>query len=75
MANINWPLKEVEEAVARYTAGSTAKVWVNPGRPNLAVLEPGMVGKTTKYTVIFIIGACFLCFGIAAWFIGPLIAR
>ncbi|UCF90978.1 MAG: DUF3592 domain-containing protein [Desulfobacterales bacterium] len=75
VASINWPLQEAEEALARYPVGSTPTVWVNPNRPQLAVLEPGLVGKTTKYLVIFIIGAVFLCAGIIGWFIGPLFVR
>ena len=68
VANINWPKKEAEEAVARYPADSEVSVWVNPNRPNMAVLERGMVGKSRKYLLVSLVGILFLCIAIACGF-------
>jgi hypothetical protein len=73
--NINWPLKETEEIISRYPVGASVTVWVNPGRPQMAVLEKGTLGHEKRYVATFIIGAAFLLFGIAGWIAIPVLSR
>jgi len=69
VADINWPKKEAEEAVARYPVHSEVTVWVNPARPKIAVLERGMEGKSQKYQLVFLIGALFMLVAIVFWLV------
>lgn len=68
-ADINWPKKEAEEAVARYPVHSEVTVWVNPARPKIAVLERGMAGKSRKYRLVFLIGALIMLGAIVFWLV------
>ena len=75
VANINWPKKEAEEAIERYPANSEVSVWVNPNRPNMAVLEHGMAGKSRKYLLVFLVGILFLSIAIVSGFSAILMFR
>lgn len=69
----NWPLEEVKELISRYPVGSPVTVWVDPGNPELAVLEKGMLGHEKRYKALFITGAVFLLLGIIGWLAAPLL--
>jgi hypothetical protein len=69
VADINWPKKEAEEAVARYPVHSEVTVWVNPARPKIAILERGMAGKSRKYQLVFLIGSLFMLVAIVFWLV------
>jgi hypothetical protein len=69
VANINWPKKEAEAAVARYPVNSEVTVWVDPLHPKMAVLEPGMEGKSQKYIMVFLVGMFFLLCALVFWLV------
>ena len=71
--NINWPKKEAEAAVARYTVDTAVTVWVNPDLPHQAVLEPGLSRYSKKYKLGFLIGIAFIMAGTAGLFLASLL--
>ena len=75
VADINWPKKEAEEAVARYPVHSEVTVWVNPARPKIAILERGMAGKSREYQLVFLIGVLFVLAAVVFWIIAIFLIR
>ena len=71
----NWPLEEVKEVISRYPLGSPVTVWVDPGNPELAVLEKGMLGHEKRYKALFIIGTALLLLGILGWLTAHILVR
>ena len=67
--DINWPRKDAEAVVSRYPAETSVTVWVNPERPEQAVLERGIRNYSIKFTMASIIGLLFLVIGVIGWFI------
>jgi hypothetical protein len=67
--DINWPKKEAEAVVSRYPTDATVTVWVNPKKPEQAVLERGIRNYTARFTFALIIGFFFLMIGTMGWFV------
>jgi hypothetical protein len=69
---VNYRKSEAEAAIARYPAGTRARVFVNPRQLSVAVLEAGLAGHEMKYVLVFVIGAALFLAGLAAWHFAPL---
>jgi len=54
--------KNADKIVARYPEGESVRVFYNPGRPDMSVLEPGhFFGGTMGLIIVFVfLGAAFL---------------
>jgi len=66
VARVNFPESEARAAVDRCPVGSEVMVFVNPRRPRIAILEPGLAGREGKYRIPFIVGGGLTLLGIIA---------
>jgi hypothetical protein len=64
---VNFSGADAQAWVAKYPAGAVVTARRHPEKPELSVLEPGLVGFESRYRIPFIVGAAFFTVGAVTW--------
>jgi len=74
-AEINWPPEQARGYIAAHPAGTRLTAWVDPGRPERAVVERGLAEHRGKYVTSLVIAAILLAMGVVGFVLAPLLRR